>query len=60
MSRFWRDLSRSLVLVGGGLLGIGLILVLVKLLMLVAYFAAGAMVLVGLIALLAGLLLGRR
>ena len=59
--RRWRwDLSRSLVIVGGGLLGLGLMLLLIRIVMVVAYYAAGALVLVGLIALLAGGLLGRR
>jgi len=59
--RRWRwDLSRSLVTVGGLLLGMGLILLVVKMLIIIAYTAAGAMAVVGLIALVAGLLMGRR
>jgi len=59
--RRWRwDLSRSLVTVGGLLLGMGLILLVVKMLVFMAYSVAGAMAVVGLIALLAGLLMGRR
>ena len=58
---YWRrDLSRSLVLVGGALLALGIVLAVIKALMLFAYYAAGALVAVGLVALLAGLLLGRR
>ena len=48
------------MIVGGGLLGLGIVLLLIRVLMVMAYYAAGALVLVGLMALLVGGLLGRR
>jgi len=50
--------SRMLVLSGGALLGLGIVLLLVKLLMAVAWYASGAIALSGLALLLIGYLLG--
>jgi len=49
--------ARSMILAGSGLLLLGIILLLVKLTMILAWHAAGAVALVGLLFLLIGLML---
>ena len=51
--------GQSLIIAGSGVLGIGVLLILIKLVMFIAWYAAGVVVLAGGILLLIGFLLKR-
>ena len=54
------QLGGALVAAGSAMLAIGLVLVIVKLLMFMAYYAAGIFVLAGVLLLIVGWAMGRR
>jgi len=51
--------AQSLIIAGGSVLTLGVFLLLIKLVMLIAWYAAGIVALVGLVVLLVGFLLRR-
>ena len=57
----WRrfQFAQSLMFTGGGILALGILLVLIKLMMFIAWYAAGAVVLAGAMMFLTGLILRR-